>query len=127
MAEPRGISVWEWIAAAIATAMVGSIIGTLLVKAREERTPVRLTVSIERVVPSADGFVVEFAVSNRGGTTAAQVVVEGRLRAASGEPEVSTVTFDYVPDASQRRGGLLFRTDPRAGQLTVRALGYREP
>jgi uncharacterized protein (TIGR02588 family) len=66
-------------------------------------------------------------VNNQGGSTAAQIPVQGELRAPGGRDEMAEIVFDYVPDGSRRRGGLIFRADPRQGQLTVRALGYREP
>jgi uncharacterized protein (TIGR02588 family) len=126
MAKPAPISRWEWIAAAIATTLVVATIVTLLVKGRQEQTPPRLSIRIERIEPSGAYFRVAFVIRNDGGATAAGVIVRGGLQ-ASGTHEQSDVSFDYVPDDSERRGALLFSTDPRAGHLTVRPIGYREP
>ena len=121
------ISVWEWVAAAVAGGLVIAAIVTLLVAGRHERTPPRLSVRIEGSEPAGPYFRVRFAVRNDGGTTAAEVVVRGEIQAASRAPESGEVTFDYVPDGSERRGALLFTIDPRTAHLAVRALGYREP
>ena len=120
------ISPAEWIAVGISAAVVIGAIVTLLLHAGGNRTPPDLVVAVDAVEPVTSGFLVRFTVENKGGTTAAHVVVRGESRgAASGEdPEV---VFDYVPDGSRRRGGLLFKADPRHGALTLRAVAYREP
>ena len=119
------ISVWEWVAAAVAAATVLSVIVTLLIAGRRERTPPLLSVRVEAIEPAGAYFRVRFAVRNDGGSTAAEVVVRGEVQAARAES--GEVTFDYVPDGSERRGALLFTTDPRNARVAVRALGYREP
>ena len=126
-AEPVRISIWEWVAAAAADALVVAAVVTLLVAGRHERTPPRLSVRVEAAEPAGAYFRVRFAVRNDGGTTAAEVVVRGEVQDASRTTETAEVTFDYVPDGSERRGALLFTTDPRTAHLAVRALGYREP
>jgi uncharacterized protein (TIGR02588 family) len=124
--DAPGISRWEWAAAFVASALVLAVIGALLVDARKERTPPDLTVTVDRVTAEQSTFLVQFTVTNHGGMTAAEVIVEGELR-TEGKPERSEATFDYVPGQSKRRGGLFFTTDPAKGALTLRPLGYREP
>ena len=125
--QPTRISVWEWVAAAVATVMVISMVVTLLLAGRREQTPPRFAVTIESVAASGPDFLVQFSIRNEGRKTAAQVIVEGQLERGATSPETSSVTFDYVPGGSVRRGGVLFRHDPRSGQLTLRPLGFREP
>jgi uncharacterized protein (TIGR02588 family) len=120
------ISPAEWIAVAISAAIVIGAVVTLLLHAPRDRTPPDLVVTIDAVEPVTAGFLVRFTVANHGGTTAANAVVRGESR-GNGANEDPEVVFDYVPDGSRRRGGLLFRNDPRRGQLTVRAVAYREP
>jgi uncharacterized protein (TIGR02588 family) len=121
------ISIWEWLAAAVAAALIVAAVVTLLIAGRHERTPPRLSVRIEGAEPAGTYFRVRFAVRNDGGTTAADVVIRGEVQPASQRAETGEVTFDYVPDGSERRGALLFTTDPRSAHLAIRALGYREP
>jgi uncharacterized protein (TIGR02588 family) len=121
------ISVWEWVAAAVAAVTIFSAIGTLLIVGRRERTPPILSVRVEGIEPAGLLFRVRFAVRNDGGSTAAEVVVRGDLQTGGRPAESGEVTFDYVPDGSERRGALLFTSDPRGGRVAVRALGYREP
>jgi len=125
--QPARISSWEWVAAAVATAMVISVVVTLFLTGRQEQTPPQFAVTIESVAMSGPDFLVQFSIRNGGHKPAAQVIVEGELERTDGSPERSSTTFDYVPGGSVRRGAVLFRHDPRSGRLTLRPLGFREP
>jgi uncharacterized protein (TIGR02588 family) len=125
--RPTRISMWEWGAAAVATVMVISMVVTLFLAGRREQTPPRFAVTIDSIAASGPDFLVQFSIRNDGRKTAAEVMVEGRLERGEAPPETGSVTFDYVPGGSVRRGGVLFRHDPRSGQLTLRPLGFREP
>jgi uncharacterized protein (TIGR02588 family) len=125
--QPTRISVWEWVIAAVAAVMVVTMVVTLFLAGRREQTPPRFAVTIESIAASGPDFLVRFSIRNDGRETAAQVMVEGALDRGEASPETSSVTFDYVPGGSVRRGGVLFRHDPRSGQLTLRPLGFREP
>jgi uncharacterized protein (TIGR02588 family) len=125
--KTAGISIWEWIAAGVGAAIVVATIATLLDAGRRERTPPLLSVRVEGVEPAGAYFRVRFAVRNDGGSTAAEVVVRGEVETTSRPLESGEVTFDYVPDGSERRGALLFIGDPGAARLAIRPTGYREP
>jgi uncharacterized protein (TIGR02588 family) len=126
-AQPPRISVWEWVAAAVSTTIVIAMVVTLFLAGRREQTPPQLAVAIESVTASGSDFLVQFSIRNDGHKTAAQVIVEGQLEGGEAPPETSSVTFDYVPGGSVRHGGVLFKHDPRSGQLTLHPLGFREP
>jgi uncharacterized protein (TIGR02588 family) len=126
-AQPPRISVWEWVAAAVSTTIVIAMVVTLFLAGRREQTPPQLAVAIVSVTASGSDFLVQFSIRNDGHKTAAQVIVEGQLEGGEAPPETSSVTFDYVPGGSVRHGGVLFKHDPRSGQLTLHPLGFREP
>lgn len=90
-------------------------------------TPPAITVDIENVAPVEGGHRVLFRARNTAGGAAAQVEIEGKLSPAGMDPETSRVVLDYIPGRSERRGGLFFSRDPRAGALSVRATGFAEP
>jgi uncharacterized protein (TIGR02588 family) len=121
-----GISKWEWVAASLSGAMVVAAIVILALHGRRTQTPPDLTITVDRIVPVSAGYLATFTVHNSGGETAAAVIVEGVL-VKDGDVEQSEVMFDYVPDGSLQRGGLMFTRNPEGGELTVRAHGYREP
>jgi uncharacterized protein (TIGR02588 family) len=41
--------------------------------------------------------------------------------------ETSQATIDYLPQRSERRGGLFFTRNPEGLDLNLRAEGYSEP
>jgi uncharacterized protein (TIGR02588 family) len=127
-AAVRPIPLLEWVVAAVGALLVAGAVAYLAGQAiwRDETPPdVRLTV--ERVVPLQEGYVVEFRATNRGAQTAAQLVVEGVLAGPDGRAETAEATFDYLPPTSYRQGGLFFTEDPRRGELRLRARGYASP
>jgi uncharacterized protein (TIGR02588 family) len=121
-------SLLEWIAGGIGLLLLLLVFGVI---GREalfgDRSPP--AVLVERVSAEAvpGGYLVRIRVRNEGGSSAAQVVVEGELTRPGAEPETGEATFDYVPQGSSREGGLFFTSDPADGQLALRAKGYVEP
>lgn len=127
--KDSGAPVLEWIAAGIGLvltlAMLG-FIGWQAWKSEGEEVP-GIEIHVQRIVPAAGGWVVEIAAQNVSAATAAAVQIEGELIKDGRVLATSQVTLDYVPGNSERRGGLLFREDPRAHDLEMRALGYAKP
>jgi uncharacterized protein (TIGR02588 family) len=127
-AQSTATPIWEWIVALIGVVCVLGVIGLLGYEALySERSLPAIAVHVETIAPTHGGYLVQIRVQNEGGTTAAEVTVEGTLTQGGEEIETSAVTLDYVPAHSERRAGLYFTTDPRQGALTLRATGYRTP
>lgn len=119
---------WEWVAAAVSTALVLAVVGYLLYDAvARPRTPPSIQVAADTVLRSGDLWLVEFRAANDGHETAAAVKIEGELMRGDSSVEASEAVLDYVPGRSVRHGGLFFRQDPRAYRLELRAHGYQEP
>ena len=126
--DRRNESRWEWVAAAVSTALVLFVLGLLSYDAvARPQTPPAVEVRADTVLQSGGMWLVEFEAFNRGHSTAAAVKVEGRITGAAGEAETSEAMLDYVPGRSRRRGGLFFRQDPRGRGLELRVHGYQEP
>ena len=108
--SPKRISVWEWAAGAVAFAMLVAIFVTLAMKGSEEKSPPVLSLHVDGIEQSGSYHLVRFTIRNDGGSTAAGVVVEGRVTASSEPPEVSTVTLDYEgkPTAAYNAGESFF-------------------
>jgi uncharacterized protein (TIGR02588 family) len=124
----RGTSPWEWAAAAAGLLLVLGAIGFLLRQAVvRPATPPAIVLSVDSVHPAPGGFHVGFRARNVGGTTAADLHVEGELREGERTVETSEATLRFVPPGAERRGGLFFREDPRRHTLDLRALGYEYP
>lgn len=105
--------------ALIFVAMLGVLVSAGLSGAD---APPDVRTRVERMAPVSGGYVVEFIAENAGDKTAADIEIVAELGA-----EEARARFDYLPPHSQRRGGVFFRSDPRAGYLTLRADGYADP
>ena len=122
-ARPK-VPMLEWAAAAIGLVLALTVIGVILTEALQgEDTPPALTVHASSIEAFDGGYTVEVEVKNAGSRTASAVVIEGELNGS----EIAEATIDYVPARSAAKGGLVFRSDPRAGDLKLYAKGYVEP
>lgn len=92
-----------------------------------EETPPRIEITVESIEPQGQSFLVLFVARNLGGSTAAALEIKGEIRQGERTIEESRATIDFLPAHSARRGGLLFREDPRQAALTLGAEGYAEP
>ena len=116
-----------WLAAVGMLFVLGSF--SLLVRESFDgaRRVADISITVDEILPSARGYLVNLKIENSGNATAAALNVEGVLRRGATDVETSLVTVDYVAAGSERAAALLFSNDPRQGELTVRAKGYIEP
>jgi uncharacterized protein (TIGR02588 family) len=119
---------WEWVVALIGFVFVFGVIGFMLYRAIQgNSSPPELTVQVESTLATSNGYLITFVVTNGGELTAAGVTIQGELRNGTERVEMSTVTLDYVPSRSQRRGGLYFINNPQQYELQLWAQGYEQP
>jgi len=118
----------EWIVAGASALLVLGAIGYLVYDGvRSPATPPDVTIEIDSIGAAGPGYLVQFHARNRGRSTAADVLVEGELRADTGRVEVSQTTIDYLPPAGTQQGGLYFAHDPRQFRLELKPHGYERP
>jgi uncharacterized protein (TIGR02588 family) len=118
----------EWIVAALSAALVLAVIGFLIYDGvGSPGTPPDVIVEVDSIQPAGPGYLVLIRATNRGRSTAADLVVVGELGSDTGRVEVSETTIDYVPAGGKQRAGLYFTHDPSRFRLRLRAYGYREP
>lgn len=119
---------WSWLVAAVGLLLVAGTVGFFLYQAfTGDGSPAEIVIETDEVVRNTGGYLVPIRVINHGDEVAAGLLVEGALMDGETEVETSSVTFDYVPVGSVRRGGLIFREDPRGYELEVQARGYALP
>jgi uncharacterized protein (TIGR02588 family) len=119
---------WVWGIALLGLAMVVGSIGFMLYEAvAGDMSPPDVTVGIDVVLPTRNGYLVRFRAVNEGGTTAEGVTIEGELSNGTESVETSNTTIEYVPSHSEREGGLYFTLDPKQYELRLRAKGYENP
>ncbi|HEX8337013.1 MAG TPA: hypothetical protein VF621_09795 [Pyrinomonadaceae bacterium] len=119
----------EWVVFGVGLLLVLSTLAYLVYDgATAGDSPPDVQVRLGEPRRGGPGFLVPVTVVNRGGETAGGVTVEVVLEAAgSPEPERGEFTLAFLPRGGTREGWVAFRTDPRAGTLTARALGYEKP
>jgi uncharacterized protein (TIGR02588 family) len=125
----RGAHWIEWLTGGICTLLVAAMIGWITYHAviSSGGAP-QLSVQIIRQQPApGGGYEVSFTIENKGARTAAAVPVKGDLLEGDTVIETQEITFDYVPAQSAATGTLLFKIDPSAHALDIRASGYTDP
>lgn len=118
----------EWAAAGVGLILTLAVLGYSILEAvRADGQPPRLTVEAQQVDRMDQGWLVKVKVANASTATAASVRVRGVLRRGGVVVEEGEATFDYVPGRGSARGGLMFRQDPQAHDLSLRVEAYSEP
>jgi len=119
----------EWVVFGVGLVLVVSTLAYLVYDgATSADAPPDIEVRLGEPQRGGPGFLVPVTVVNRGGETAGGVTVEVVLEGAgSPEPERGEFTLAFLPRRSTREGWVSFRSDPRTGKLTARALGYEKP
>lgn len=119
---------WEWALALVGVLVVASLLAYLGYRAATASgSPPDIAIVVKETSPLERGYRVAIEATNRGGRTAANVRVRGELRSGATTVEISEMTFDYLPPASSRRGGLFFQRDPGGLEMRVTPLGYENP
>jgi uncharacterized protein (TIGR02588 family) len=125
---PETTSPLEWLVAGIGALLVIFAVGYMVHFALTRPDgPPAVVLEVTGVSPAGAGYLVRFKASNTGRSTAAGVVVTGELSSGGERVEESEMTLDYLPQESERQGGLFFTEDPDAHELVLRAQGYAEP
>ena len=123
-----GTSRLEWAAAAMGGVLLAALIGYLAYTGLTAAAgPPRVEVRTGQLDQGPGGYIVQFTARNDGHSTAAAVKVRGRLSLGDQVVEESEAVLDFVPERSEREGGLFFERDPRRHTLSVRAEGYAKP
>ncbi len=125
---PETTSPLEWLVAGIGALLVVFAVGYMVQFAitRPDGPPV-VGLEVTGVTHAGAGYLVTFKATNTGRSTGAGVVVTGELSSGGERVEASEMTLDYLPQDSERQGGLFFTEDPAAHELVLRAQGYAEP
>lgn len=124
----RGAHWIEWATGGLCAILVAAMTGWIAYHAAvNSNSAPDLAVQIIRQQRISNGYEISFIIVNSGARTAAAVPVTGELKDGDRVIETHEVTFDYVPAQSSVTGALLFRIDPSAHVLDIRASGYVDP
>ena len=129
-AAPQETPFWEKAVGVAGLLVVLGVVGFLLYEALQPQTAADIVAEVKAVIPQAGGYLVDFDAANHGRQTAASVTIEGALYdpAHPEEPvETAEVTFDYIPDQSERTGSFVFEHDPRKYEVRLQVKGFMDP
>ena len=124
----RETPISEWIAASVGACLLVGTLATLVYDTvSTTASPPDLHVEVITVATTSAGYRVDVRVRNAGTQTAAEVQVRAEVSVDGSAVETADAVIDYVAGGASATAGLLFAKDPRAGDLSVRAVGYRAP
>jgi uncharacterized protein (TIGR02588 family) len=129
-AAPKETPFWEKMVGVLGLLIVLGVLGFLLYEAFQPQSEAQIVTEVQSIAQQPGGYLVQFGASNQGRKTAAAVVIEGALYdpASPTEPlETAEITFDYIPDQSDRTGALIFEHDPRTLDLRLQVKGFMDP
>ena len=74
-----------------------------------------------------ESYYLPVAVTNRGGRTAQEVVIQAELVGSDGSAEETEFTLDFLAGGETREGTAVFTTDPSTGELTIDVASFQSP
>lgn len=118
----------EWVVAGIGALILFSLVAYLMwYGLSRSGSPPQITVVANRIVESGPAYIVEFTAHNTGGSPASAVSITGEVVRDGVIAATGHALLDFLPENSDRKGGLIFPIDPRDGELVLRAEGYVDP
>ncbi len=126
-AENFTTPILEWITSFLGGSFAIILLGYIAwLGLRDGHRPADLDVIITDITQSHERARIDVVVSNRGGITAADVVIAADRNFDQTE-QGGEITFDFVPGQSERKGAFIFQGPVTAEEITLRVVGYREP
>ena len=117
----------EWSVFAVSAALIVAVIGFLIHESTTiGNAPPNIEVEVGAPEQRSGHFAVPVNVTNKGDHTAEGVHVEVVLR-SGGKEESGEFEIAFLPRKGSREAWVTFKSDPRAGTLEPRVLGYEKP
>lgn len=117
----------EWVVFGVSLVLVVGVVGYLAYEgAKAGDTPPQIEVRLGEPERSGEDFIVPVRVTNRGEQTAEGVQIEIELEGGD-KTERGEFAVAFLPRRATREGWVTFKSDPRAGRLKPRVLGYEKP
>ena len=118
----------EWISFLIASAILVSVLGTVVYLWVRDRNSQPPELAVTSTIETRRGkYYVPFTVTNSGDETAAAVQIIAELRINGVVVEWGEQTIDFLSSQEEKKGAFIFTREPRPNELTVRTASYQEP
>jgi uncharacterized protein (TIGR02588 family) len=127
-AEPRARSVAERTTLAISIMLILGLLTlvTYVSMTGGSEAPIVEAKPLETEIRhEGESYYLPVAVTNRGGRTAEEVVIQAELTGSDRSAEESEFTLDFLAGGETREGTVIFTTDPLSGELTVDVASFQ--
>jgi uncharacterized protein (TIGR02588 family) len=118
----RGRSAAEWTTLAISIILILGLLALVTyvsMTGGNEPPIVEARPLDQEIRHEGESYYLPVSVTNRGGRTAEEVVIQAELAGSDGSSEASEFTLDFLAGGETREGTAVFATDPMAGELTI--------
>ena len=127
---PRGRSAAEWTTLAISISLIVALVALVTyvsISGGSEPPIVEARPFLEEIRHEGQSYVLPVTVTNRGGRTAEEVLIQAELISSDGSSEEREFTLDFLAGGETREGTVVFATDPAAGELTIDVASFQQP
>ncbi len=124
----RGRSAAEWTTLAISIILILGLLALVTyvsMTGGNEPPIVEARPLDQEIRHEGESYYLPVAVTNRGGHTAEEVVIQAELTGSDGSAEESEFTLDFLAGGETREGTVIFTTDPSTGELTVDVASFQ--
>ena len=126
--EGRSPAEWTTLAISVATiAIFLALVTWLYFRGSEEPPIISVQVDTEAVREDSGSWYLPVEIVNDGDVTVENAQVEGTLDTGEGEPQVASITVDFLGGGERVSGTLVFSSDPREGELEVGPTSFQDP
>jgi uncharacterized protein (TIGR02588 family) len=128
--DQRGRSAAEWTTLAVSIAIILGLLALVTyvsMTGGDEPPIVEARPLPAEMRHEGESYYLPVEVTNRGGRTAEEVVVQAELAGSDGAAETSEFTLDFLAGGETREGTAVFATDPLAGELTIDVASFQSP
>ncbi len=118
----RGRSAAEWTTLAISIILILGLLALVTyvsITGGNQPPIVEARPLDQEIRHEGESYYLPVSVTNRGGRTAQEVVIQAELAGSDGSSEASEFTLDFLAGGETREGTAVFATDPLAGELTI--------
>jgi uncharacterized protein (TIGR02588 family) len=124
----RGRSGAEWTTLAISIILILGLLALVTyvsISGGNEPPIVEARPLDQEIRHEGESYYLPVAVTNRGGRTAEEVVIQAELTGSDGSSEASDFMLDFLAGGETREGTAVFATDPLAGELTIDVASFQ--
>ena len=127
-AGKRGRSAAEWTTLAISIILILGLLALVTyvtITGGNEPPIVEARSLLDEIRHEGDSYFLPVAVTNHGGRTAEEVLVQAQLIGGDGSQEETEFTLDFLVGGETREGTVVFATDPLTGELTIDVASFQ--